>query len=261
MSPCPARLCPEPPLKAGSCVLGGPVPLICVPLMGSDDASVDAEVKTLPVSRPDIIELRVDAWDCVDDPARSLDRLRRIRAAIGDLPVILTCRGHWEGGVKAVDDAAKFALYEGAVAERLVQFVDVELVYGREVIGGLRARMEGTGMALIVSAHDFVKTPPREELWRLLQAQVEAGAQVVKLAAMPQREEDVLILMEVSLAFRRAFPGMPIITMSMGVMGAVSRVAGGRFGSDLTFAVGSVASAPGQMPIAVLRESFPVLYT
>ena len=254
------RLCPLTPLQVGSRTLGGSAPLVCVPLVGADDAAFDAELDNLSRLGPDIIELRVDAWDCVEDTPRALERLRRGRGAVAGLPVILTCRGHWEGGVKPVADEAKFALYRGAVREGLVDLVDIELWYGKTVIGELRAELATTPVALIVSAHDFAKTPPRETLWRILQDEVKAGAQVAKLAAMPQCEEDVLNMLEVSLAFRRAWPHVPLITMSMGTLGAVSRLAGGCFGSDLTFAVGSVASAPGQMPLSVLREVFPTLY-
>jgi 3-dehydroquinate dehydratase-1 len=48
--------------------------------------------------------------------------------------------------------------------------------------------------------------------------------------------------------------------MSMGPEGAVSRLAGGLFGSDITFAIGLQASAPGQIPIKELRLAMDVLY-
>jgi 3-dehydroquinate dehydratase-1 len=40
----------------------------------------------------------------------------------------------------------------------------------------------------------------------------------------------------------------------MGPLGAVTRVAGGLFGSDLAFAVGTRPSAPGQIPLEELRR-------
>jgi 3-dehydroquinate dehydratase-1 len=48
--------------------------------------------------------------------------------------------------------------------------------------------------------------------------------------------------------------------MSMGPEGGLTRVAGGLFGSDLTFAIGKEASAPGQIPIGELRQAMTVLY-
>ena len=39
-----------------------------------------------------------------------------------------------------------------------------------------------------------------------------------------------------------------------------SRIVGGLYGSDLTFAVGSAASAPGQIPVAQVRSVFALVY-
>ena len=83
---------------------------------------------------------------------------------------------------------------------------------------------------------------------------------MAKIALMPQKEEDVLSLLSSTLAFRRDFPDAPLITMSMGELGMHSRLVGGLYGSDLTFAVGSAASAPGQIPVARLRGAFELLY-
>jgi 3-dehydroquinate dehydratase-1 len=47
--------------------------------------------------------------------------------------------------------------------------------------------------------------------------------------------------------------------MSMGALGSVTRVAGFLYGSDMAFAVGKVASAPGQIPIEDARRSTELL--
>ena len=46
---------------------------------------------------------------------------------------------------------------------------------------------------------------------------------------------------------------IPIISMSMGPYGSLTRMFGFAFGSALTFAVGQSSSAPGQVPIEDLR--------
>jgi 3-dehydroquinate dehydratase-1 len=70
----------------------------------------------------------------------------------------------------------------------------------------------------------------------------------------------VLTLLGATLKARTGAVNVPIITMSMGAEGEITRVAGGLFGSDLTFAVGKEASAPGQIPIKDLRQAMSVLY-
>lgn len=142
-----------------------------------------------------------------------------------------------------------------------MDFIDVRLVYGEKKIGEVCTLLSRTAPFLIASSHDFQKTPAEEELRRVLTDQISVGADVAKIAVMPQCEEDVLALLSATLAVRRAHPGTPLITMSMGGLGAVSRVVGGHYGSDLTFAVGSHASAPGQIPVDKLRQYLSVLYT
>lgn len=254
------RLQPRHPIQARNGLLGGEKPMVCIPLVGKDHDGIVSEAKNVPSIAPDIIELRIDAWDFVEDQAASLAMIKEVRAIVDETPIILTCRGDWEGGFKKVSDEAKFGVYEAAVKEALVDFIDVELIYGEDKIKKVLELLDGTKTSLIVSFHDFKKTPSRDELVSILKQQIAAGAHVAKLAAMPQKEEDVLNVLSATLEVRRQFPCIPIITMSMGPTGAVTRLVGGLFGSDLTFAVGSQSSAPGQIPVAELRQCFNVIH-
>ena len=254
------RLQPRHPIQAGSGILGGEKPMVCIPLVGKTREEILSEAANVPAIAPDIIELRIDAWDFVEDISASVAMIEEVRKTVGELPVILTCRGHWEGGFKKVSDGAKFGIYSAAVKAGLVNFIDVELIYGDEKLKEILSMLEGTKTSLIISFHDFKKTPTREEIISILKQQIAAGAQVAKLAAMPLKEEDVLNVLSATLEVRRQFPCIPIITMSMGQLGAVTRLVGGLFGSDLTFAVGSKSSAPGQIPVAELRKCFEVVH-
>lgn len=251
---------PKKPIRARQQLLGGPLPLVCIPLVGKSADVILGEARNVPAIAPDAIELRIDAWDFVEEVPEAVSMIENVRRTVGDIPVILTCRGDWEGGFRKVSDESKFAVYERAVTAGLVDFIDVELVYGDRKIREIRDSLKDTGTSLIVSAHDFAKTPTKEVLFSTLAAQIRAGADVAKLAAMPRSEEDVLNLLSATLLIRREHPDVPLITMSMGELGAVSRITGGLFGSDLTFAVGSNASAPGQIPVSDLRRCLAVVY-
>ena len=72
-------------------------------------------------------------------------------------------------------------------------------------------------------------------------------ADMVKLAVMPQKIKDMLDLLEVTEEFKFRNREMPLITMSMGHLGVLSRISGEIFGSCVTFGAGKAASAPGQM--------------
>ena len=254
------RPVPNKPVKIGDCVLGGAVPLVCIPLVGRNREEVLAEVRNLESVAPDVIELRVDAWDCIEDREKSASLLKEVRGMAKKPPVILTCRGHWEGGIKEVSESAKDAVYEAAVEEGLADFVDKELCYGERKLREWKERANSKGISLIVSYHNFEKTPSKEFIYSQLAQQIRYGADVAKAALMPRSEEDVLNVLSATLAVRRDFPDTPLITMSMGRLGMHSRVVGGLYGSDLTFAVGIAASAPGQIPAAQMRSAFELMY-
>lgn len=251
---------PRRPIHVRGRILGGNLPLVCVPLVGKTREAILGEARAIPSISPDAIELRIDAWEFVERVSESVSVIGQVRNIVGDVPIILTCRGDWEGGFRKVPDDAKFAVYGETARAGLVDFVDVELAYGDRKIRAVHDSLKECPVSLIVSSHDFAKTPPKEVLFSTLAAEIRAGADVAKLAAMPRTEEDVLALLSATLSARREFPDVPMITMSMGELGAVSRITGGLFGSDLTFAVGSKASAPGQIPVSELRQCLDVVY-
>ena len=207
----------------------------------------------------DMVELRVDSWDCIEDTAQSLELVHDIRYILPNLPIILTCRGHWEGGFQKVSENAKDELYDNVIASKLVDFVDKELCYGQNNLRKLGESARKQGIFLIISYHDFQRTPNKEALLHLFTAEIACGADVAKLAMTPRKPEDVIALMQANLATRRAFPNTPLIAISMGELGVTSRVSGCLFGSDLTFAAGKKTSAPGQISVKKLRESISAI--
>jgi 3-dehydroquinate dehydratase-1 len=79
------------------------------------------------------------------------------------------------------------------------------------------------------------------------------GADIVKIAVMPQGPQDVLSLLTAALEFTSTTAQVPVIAISMSALGAITRLAGSAFGSAVTFAAGQAASAPGQIPAAQLQ--------
>lgn len=110
-----------------------------------------------------------------------------------------------------------------------------------------------------MSYHNFAETPPIDYLIDKIKEQISSGANVPKIAVMPKTEEDVLTLLSATLKARMEID-TPIITMSMGKLGMISRVAGSIFGSDLTFGASKKASAPGQIPINDLKTAMNILF-
>ena len=104
-----------------------------------------------------------------------------------------------------------------------------------------------------MSYHNFEATPPKAEMNDLFETMNALGADVLKVAVMPRTPEDVLALLSATCTARRN-TGKPVISMSMGGWGAVSRVTGTLFGSSATFASVERASAPGQFGVETARR-------
>ena len=188
-----------------------------------------------------------------------LETGRALRSAVGDAPIIFTRRSIKEGGEPiGIGDADVVRLYDAVGASRLVDFIDFEMGNDPEHVRAVRESTRAHGARLILSYHNFAYTPGAEFLvQRFLEAE-RLGADVAKVAAMPRDRGDVLTL----LAATEEADGkarIPLISMSMGPLGSVTRMIGGVFGSSLSFAVGEGSSAPGQIPIADLKVAYDVI--
>ena len=147
---------------------------------------------------------------------------------------------------------------EAVLASGCVDLADYEMDNEAADVSRVRALAQRHGLPLVLSFHDFQRTPAADELAARFAQAHRLGADVAKVAVMPQSLEDVHRLLGATLHASRTLP-IPVISMAMGGLGAVSRVCGGVFGSALTFAVGSTASAPGQMPIEDVRAVLAAL--
>ena len=116
------------------------------------------------------------------------------------------------------------------------------------------------GVKVIASNHDFHKTPAKEEIVSRLRKMQELGADIPKIAVMPQNKKDVLTLLTATEEMASEYADRPIITMSMSGTGVISRLCGEVFGSALTFGAVGKVSAPGQMGIEDLTTVLGLLH-
>ena len=239
--------------------LGGETPLICTPLVGRTRERVLAEAASVVAKKPDVIEWRVDFFDGIGDTAAVLDTGRAMRAAAGDTPIIFTRRSIKEGGEPiAIGDEDVVRLYDAVGASGLVDFLDFEMSNDAGQVKSVRESARRHGTRVILSYHNFGYTPGLDFLvQRFLEAE-RLGGDVAKVAVMPRDRADVLTLFAAT-SQAEAKARIPLISMSMGPLGSVTRMIGGVFGSALSFAVGEGSSAPGQSPIAALNVVFAVL--
>jgi 3-dehydroquinate dehydratase-1 len=240
--------------------LGGETPLICSPLVGRTHKRILEEAANVVAKAPDVIEWRVDYFEGIGDTSAVLETGRALRLAVGDAPIIFTRRSIREGGEPIpIGDAEVVRLYDAVGESRLVDFIDFEMSNDPEHVRAVRESTRARETRLILSYHNFSYTPGVEFLvQRFLEAE-RLGADVAKVAVMPRDRADVLTLLAAT-ASADGKARIPLISMSMGPLGAVTRMIGGVFGSSLSFAIGEGSSAPGQMPIADLNAVYAVMH-
>lgn len=250
-------------VRVGPLVLGGERTAVIVPIMATDAASLTGELEALRGLRIDLVEWRIDAYRRdLDDAAheaavaRALPAVRQalatIRADARDVPLLVSLRTAVEGGLRGLGDAA-YASTLRAVAEAGADLVDIEGLRlpedtARALVEGLRS----SGAVVVGSHHEVDATPPTADMVGMLEHLAALGADVPKLAVMPRDAGDVLALLEAGYRYRASPTSRPAITISMGEMGVVTRLAGPELGSCATFASAGSASAPGQVPLDVV---------
>jgi len=249
----------RPMLVKGKPVGGGTEPLICTPLVGRDEATVLGELAAVVAKQPELIEWRVDFFSGIGDTARVVALGQEIKAKAAGIPIIFTRRSTREGGEQiGISEEQVLALYDAVCAADCVDFIDYELSSDPAHFAAAVALARKAGIQLIASFHNFQKTPAAAEIVAKLVAMEKAGADIAKVAVMPQELKDVLTVLEATLEAQKQI-SLPIISMSMGAYGSLSRLFGWVFGSSVSFAVGQKASAPGQVPIEDLRTVLGVL--
>lgn len=250
------RLQARRPVRVGDRLLGGPDVLICVPLISGNPTTLIEEARALGALRPDCVEWRADALG--DLTSADVPALLLSVATAAGCPLLVTNRRHEEGGQASQAEEHRIAILEAAVATGLPAMVDVELATPPPLAEHVANAARRAGVAVVRSWHDVGATPSQSSLLETLRAMQSAGADAAKVAVTPRTPEDVLVLLAAGLEARRSFLEIPGILMSMGPLGAMSRL-GGYFGNDLTFAVGLEASAPGQMALDLVRRSLAAL--
>ena len=234
-------------------------PLICTPLIGKTTEAILLELTEVLTKKPDIIEWRADFFDGIASTDQIIGVARQIQQTAGDTPIIFTIRSFQEGGQKIpLSDEQIIEVNAAVCRETAVEYVDCELRNSPEQIGYLRDIATQNHTGIIMSYHNFDHTPAKAALLAKLVEAEKSGADVAKIAVMPHNLDDVLILLQVTLDAKNSLK-IPVITMSMGEYGALTRMVGGVFGSTVTFAVGQGSSAPGQIPIEDLRRVLEIV--
>ncbi|MEC1661825.1 type I 3-dehydroquinate dehydratase [Bacillus halotolerans] len=240
--------------------IGEGMPKIIVPLMGKTEKQILKEAEAVKLLDPDIVEWRVDVFEKADDSEAVIKMISKLRESLRDKLFLFTFRSHKEGGSKEMDVSSYIALLETAIRTKDIDFIDIELFSGEANVEALVSLAGVNGVYVIMSNHDFQKTPAKDEIISRLRKMQELGAHIPKIAVMPKDAGDLLTLLDATYTMKTKYADRPMITMSMAGTGLVSRLSGEVFGSACTFGAGEEASAPGQIPVSELRNVLEVLH-
>lgn len=240
--------------------IGEGIPKICVPIVGKTQAEIFAAAKALQEIDLDIVEWRADWFDEVFDFCKVEETLIELRKILKNIPLLFTFRTAREGGEKEITDADYATLNQKAAASGKVDLLDVEAFREEKIVKEIIEAAHCHQVKVIASNHDFTKTPAKAELIDRMCKMQQFGADIAKIAVMPQNKADVLTLLAATQEMASVYAKGPIITMSMSGTGFISRICGEVFGSAVTFGAVGKASAPGQINATDLKQALILVH-
>ncbi len=191
-----------------------------------------------------LIEIRVDLFEN-RDPGFILECVETVKSYGGEL--ILTVRSPSEGGRPVPERLEIFKKVSPHC-----EYTDLELS-SRDFIGPVKESVSKGKGNLILSFHDFERTPPAWMIKEIIREGMRFGA-IPKVAVMANTYSDVHRL----LCAGGEIQGEKIL-IAMGEVGRISRLAGFLAGSVITYCALDEAVAPGQISVeemVKLRELF-----
>lgn len=245
-------------------IIGFDIPKICVPIVETtkEDILEQAHIianasKTKAI---DIVEFRADFYEDLGDAERLEELLKELLLIFTDLILLFTIRSENEGGNK-IGNIDINRINEYVIENKLSDMVDLELYSGAEDVERLTELASKKGVKIIISNHDFESTPDVSEMIKRLRFMQDIGADVAKLAVMPKDKIQVLSLLAATTAMNEKYADIPIVTIAMESLGAISRISGQIFGSAITFAALDRSSAPGQMSVDSVKQAMDIIST
>ena len=212
--------------------IGEGIPKVAVPVTASTIDAAAAQCAEAAREGADLIELRADNYPLTDNPEALLEYLRLCRKTVPDLPLIFTIRTNAEGGNYKGDAEGYFSAVLNALKSGCADLIDIEFFHPKA--SELIPEAKKAGIPIILSNHDFQNTPPCEEMARRLKAMEEMGADLAKIACMPAAQRDVWRTLLLSAASASVME-IPVVAISMGEAGQISRLSCETYGSAFTF--------------------------
>ena len=236
--------------------IGEGKPKICVPVVETTTEKIIQQIQEL--QNCDLIELRIDFYENIHDLKQVHELLLQVRQQT-NLPLLLTYRSLKEGGHIQLTDQEYLSLVQTACQSGCVDIVDIELESGNMLVYQLVEIAHQNHVKVLMSYHDFEKTPTVMEMKERLEKMEIMGADICKIAVMPFSYKDVIQLLNTTMEMSQKLT-KPLVTMSMGKIGKITRIVGELVGSSITFASVGQSSAPGQLTLEEMQTLLEVIH-
>lgn len=234
-------------------IIGGSKTLICTPITPKTSSEFLQLVDEAISLDADLIEFRADYFNMIHLPEYIYNTLRDSKDKLKKTPIIFTLRDQREGGKCIYDQVTKLSILDSVIKSNTIDIIDIELRQGEEYINKVISMIKHKNIKLILSHHDFQFTPNCDDIIKKIKMALKLRADIPKVAYTPTSSKDVLNLLDANLKCRNLTQN-PLISISMGSLGQVSRIYAGQFGSDITFASLGETTAPGQLQIGDLKR-------
>lgn len=214
--------------------------MIAIPICAK---TTQEAVKKIKKGRPfaDMFEIWLDRMKTCDMTAIKKAAKR---------PIIVVNKGKAEKGTFRGSEDERINRLMTA-KEQGANFIDIGIQTEKTLIKKL---VQARGKAkIIISYHDFAKTPNIRELEKIGEKAIALGANIIKIAVFPASIADLEKLLKIAKQWRKA--NQKYIIIGMGELGVVTRLFAPNLGSFFTYASlkEEEKTAPGQLSAQKLR--------
>ena len=209
--------------------------MICVAI---SDTNIDTCLDTL--KQVELAEIRLDMTHFDDNAIKKVFGI--------STPAVATCRPDKIGADEQYRQL-KLAIESGA------RYVDIEIEADDNQRNRIIEVAKKHQCEIIISYHNFEKTPEQEELESIIEICYNLGADVAKIAVQVNSHEENARVLALYGKERR------LVAIGMGELGITTRVMAPLLGAEFTFAAmdSGLTTAPGQIPYSVMKKAIEKL--
>jgi len=222
---------------------------VCVAIIGATPAEM-LEKAAAVVKETPFLEFRLDY---LEKPLLALPKLKHFLSDNTAVTAIATCRRAANGGKFSGNLAAEMEILSKAGTSGF-HIVDLELESAESLKKGELQKLRETGIALIISHHDFAATKDLDGIFKRIEP---FQPDFIKIVPTAKSLTDNVTLMRF---IERMDDHSNIVGICMGDAGIISRVLGLRAGSAFTFAAATAGeeTGPGQIAARTLIETYRI---